>query len=36
MKYFTIAALMAVAANGNELSRPITDNFLWINEESGL
>ena len=36
MKYFTIAALMAAAAQAGELVRPVQDNFLWINEQSGL
>ena len=37
MKYYTIAALMAASATAMPLmDKPITDNFLWINEESGL
>ena len=37
MKYFAIAALMAASTQASvELARPVSDNFLWINEESGL
>ncbi len=36
MKGFVIAALMAASAQAGELARPVTDSFLWVNEESGL
>ena len=33
---FVIAALMAAATVNADLAKPVTDSFLWVNEESGL
>ena len=36
MKYFAVAALMAASSVNADLARPVADDFLWINEKSGL
>ena len=35
MKFIFVAAA-AMAATKADLAKPVTDNFLWISEESGL
>ena len=35
MKYVFVAAALMAATNA-ELAKPVTDNYLWINEQTGL